>query len=322
MDDLDRRAVDALTAGAEPAHLEYEQLEASVDGRADLVDREIVESHTAICAACARELRDLREFRQSLLPSESRRHWYAAAVAAMLLLVAGFAIFVNQSRPVVRVHDSGRDVAVLGDGRVVGLGDLSGEERREVAGALTRNELPMPAALSKLRSHGPQQLLGTPSAESPLAPLAPLRSVSVSDRPSFAWTPVEGARYKVEVFDEHYRPVAESPSLSDPRWTIDAPLPRGNIYAWQVTAVTPSRSITAPAPPQPEARFEVLDAARTEQIRRLQRQQPPSHLALGIAFAHAGATAEAEQELQALVAENRDSAAARRLLQTVQAWSR
>lgn len=51
---------------AQPEHLEYDQLEAYVDGTLDEVDREIVESHLELCAACVAEARDLRAFRAML----------------------------------------------------------------------------------------------------------------------------------------------------------------------------------------------------------------------------------------------------------------
>jgi len=43
-------------------HPPYAMLEQVVDGTADSVTREIVESHVIVCAQCAGELRDLRGF--------------------------------------------------------------------------------------------------------------------------------------------------------------------------------------------------------------------------------------------------------------------
>ena len=48
-----------------PFHLDYEQhLEPYVDGNASDIDREIVDSHIALCSRCADELRDLLAFKQ------------------------------------------------------------------------------------------------------------------------------------------------------------------------------------------------------------------------------------------------------------------
>ena len=45
----------------EPFHLDYDQhLVAYVDGTANNIDREIVESHVALCSECAEDLRDLQ----------------------------------------------------------------------------------------------------------------------------------------------------------------------------------------------------------------------------------------------------------------------
>ncbi|HWS71875.1 MAG TPA: hypothetical protein VN605_07150, partial [Thermoanaerobaculia bacterium] len=82
------------------------------------------------------------------------------------------------------------------------------------------------------------------------------------------------------------------------------------------------REITAPAPPAPMARFGVLDAPRAKEIDRLASQQPPSHLALGIAYAEAGALPDAEREFRVLVEENRGSDSARRLLDSVRTFAR
>jgi anti-sigma factor RsiW len=46
----------------EPEHLPYEQLTAFVDGSLDDVTREIAESHLAVCAECAGDVDDLRQY--------------------------------------------------------------------------------------------------------------------------------------------------------------------------------------------------------------------------------------------------------------------
>lgn len=45
-------------------HLQYEQLESLVDGKADAVEQEIAESHFAVCEPCRRDFNDLQAFRQ------------------------------------------------------------------------------------------------------------------------------------------------------------------------------------------------------------------------------------------------------------------
>jgi hypothetical protein len=71
LSDQDREvSFDALTAekeGTDIFHLDYEEhLRPFVDFETDAVTREIIESHLQNCPVCARELRELREFSDSL----------------------------------------------------------------------------------------------------------------------------------------------------------------------------------------------------------------------------------------------------------------
>ena len=68
-----------------PFHLDYEQhLQPYVDGKANDIDREIVDSHVALCSNCAGELKDLLAFKQhppvaaitgNASTSSRWRHW-------------------------------------------------------------------------------------------------------------------------------------------------------------------------------------------------------------------------------------------------------
>ena len=102
-----------------PFHLDYEQhLEPYVDGKADDIDREIVDSHVALCSTCAAELKDLQEFKQqpvAAITAEdrsssrwkqwvpewsllSRPAWAAAGVVAAFILAT--AVFMwTRTRP-------------------------------------------------------------------------------------------------------------------------------------------------------------------------------------------------------------------------------
>jgi putative zinc finger protein len=148
-------------------------------------------------------------------------------------------------------------------------------------------------------------------------PLAPLGAVVINNQPSFTWNRVPNARYRVEVFDTKFRSVTASGLLDATRWTPSAPLPRGGTYLWQVTAVTPSGSVTAPQPPSPEARFLVLDAPHADELARLEKSEARPSLALGVAYAEAGVLDAAERELRAV-----DSAEARRFLRALEQTAR
>jgi hypothetical protein len=53
-------------ASAPQTHLNYQQLSAYVDDQLEGVEREIVDSHLAVCASCKEELRDLFAFKETL----------------------------------------------------------------------------------------------------------------------------------------------------------------------------------------------------------------------------------------------------------------
>ena len=311
-DDLDSLA--ALLTSADLTHLEYEQLAAYADRTADAIDRELVDTHVADCALCRRELQDLQKFARK--PRHIAR-WAIAAAAAILI-----AIFVtiprrDANRSLVTLTDAGRQVTLRSDGQLTGLPHLSPAQQQAIARALTNGELPQAPNVAALRGSR-HTILGATDPRSELQPIAPLGCIVVDDRPTLEWNQLPGVtRYRAELFDSHFHPVAASSVLRETRWTVDVPLRRGETYVWQVTAFANDREITAPAPPAPMARFGVLDAPRAKEIGRLASQQPPSHLALGIAYAEAGALPDAEREFRVLVEENRGSGSARRLLDSV-----
>jgi hypothetical protein len=222
----------------------------------------------------------------------------------------------------VALSDGGREVTLRSDGKVTGLPNLTSAQQHAIARALTSGELPPAPNVAALRG-SQHTILGATDAAPVLQPISPLGCVVVDDRPTLEWSPLSGVtHYRAELFDSHFHPVAQSGALHDTRWTVDVPLRRGETYVWQVTAFTGAREITAPAPPAPMARFGVLDAPRAREIDRIAAQQPPSHLALGIAYAEAGALPDAEREFRVLVEENRGSGSAQRLLESVRSSAR
>jgi hypothetical protein len=101
----------------EPEHLPYEQLALFANGKLDDVEREIAESHFAICAECTRDLTDLRSFQTiaaaSVAPKKSsetqrKSFWqkllafnsigsFAPVAAAILLAILFGAWFLLRS---------------------------------------------------------------------------------------------------------------------------------------------------------------------------------------------------------------------------------
>jgi hypothetical protein len=312
----DVASLTAMFADDDISHLDYEQLAACVDGSASAIDREIVETHVADCALCRRELRDLQKFASA---PDRRRRWWLGAAAAAAIVAAAIVVPLERERPVVSLHDGGREVTLRRDGRLTGLPpQLTAAQQRDIARALTGGQLPAAPAIGPLRGTKQTLLGATTTAAAELQPIAPLGCIVVDDRPTLEWSPLPGVtHYRAELFDSHFQAVAAGDVLRATRWTVDVPLRRGETYVWQVTGFANDREVTAPAPPAPMARFAVLDASRARTIGRLMAQLPPSHLALGIAYAEAGALPDAEREFRALVDENRDSDSAQRLLESV-----
>jgi len=70
--------------------------------------------------------------------------------------------------------------------------------------------------------------------------------------------------------------------------------------------------------PTPGARFGILDQEKTLELNLLKRT--PSHLALGVFYAHAWMLAEAEREFKSLISDNPQSQVAIKLLRRIRSW--
>ncbi len=150
----------------------------------------------------------------------------------------------------------------------------------------------------------------------PFALVSPIAVSVASDRPVFHWSPLPGATaYVVTVSDAAYRQAVESPPVGATEWRPPAPLARGRVYVWQVSARTASGEKTAPGPLDPEACFRVLEAARLVELQATERAAAGAPLVLAAAQAADGLFDEAEAELVAFSARVPDDAVVRRLLE-------
>lgn len=221
------------------------------------------------------------------------------------------------SKPIISLADGGTRIEIDEKGNLTGLNSPQFESR--VRSALTTQNIQISSAEKELRARS-GVLMGDGQPGVPFALAAPVGKLIESDRPRFNWRPLNGAEsYVVAIFDASFNKVTESPKLTQPGWTPAAPLKRGGVYQWQVTAVKDGQEIRSPVRPAPDARFKVLDAAAANDIAAAKRQAGRSHLLLGIAYAGAGLLDEAEREFRALVNQNPGSEIAKRLLQKVRA---
>ncbi len=193
---------------------------------------------------------------------------------------------------------------------------LAPSSRRAITSALAEQRLEASPAVTRLKGEG-GSLRGGDGEGRPFRLFSPVGKVVETASPTFRWSPLTGASsYVVTVVDDQLNEVAKSGPLTKTEWRPRTPLARGSAYSWQVTAVKDGQNITSPVMPAPQAKFMILDRARSEEIKRVRRAAPRYHLGLGVLYARAGLLDEAEREFRALVKANPGSATARKLLQS------
>jgi hypothetical protein len=157
------------------------------------------------------------------------------------------------------------------------------------------------------------------SAPAPFQIVAPLRTVVLSDRPRFSWTPLaEATGYVVTLRAVGSGAVFDGSVTTETSWSPAEPLQRDAEYQWQVAAKTPRGDVVVPRPPQPQAAFHVADAATATRLESL--SAPP--LSRAILCARAGALDAADRELEAALSDARDAGVARLFLDQLRAARR
>lgn len=296
----------------------FEDLVAYVEDSLPPEARALLEERLAGDEVLRAEVEDLRALRAAMAPRR-RAAWPPMKIAPWMGLAAVFALLAfwlafpgSPARPpatppaspaaVAALKDGDLRLALASDGSVAGLPAADAHTRAVVGDAL-RGTLPAPQGLEPLRPAA-GTLMGT-APPAAFVPRSPLGVRVGADRPLFRWTARPGARtYEVAVFDQDLRRRLGSGPVTGLEWTPARPLERGRVYLWQVTALDGGPRLTAPAPPAPEARFEVAAPAVMDQVARARAVAPGSHLVAALALVEAGLLDEAEGELRALAAEN------------------
>jgi len=284
-------------------HPTYEMLEQVVDGAADDVTREIVESHAAVCPTCEAELRDLRAFAYEQ-PKSFPLRWLA--VAAVLAVVIGIATFVVMQRDVtVDLTPVKRAVITTGYGRA--------DWDYAVRDALSRAAVERPSILHDLRP--PAQVLrgSDPALQTKMSPAG---VVIETTTPSFTWTAKPGGKYVVSVYDGVER-VTQSGVIRTTNWRIPQPLRRGRTYTWQVEVRHGNEVKVVPAPPAAPALFHVLDEQDAAMLAEARREFPGDHLLQGVLYARMGLQQQAVEELWQHAAQHPE---ARALAENIARW--
>ncbi len=224
---------------------------------------------------------------------------------------------------IAQLNDGGSQVALNADGKLSGIERLSPGYEQMIRNALSSERLEKSPLLAGLVRPDSSLRKGGDNRGGRFSVIAPAGIVMLYDRPTFRWSPLEGAtNYVVEVFDDKHNQIITSQQGADTSWTATQSLKRGGIYSWQVTAIKGGEEIVSPRPPAPSAKFRILDSALANEIVQARRDYASSHLTLALLYTKAGLLNEAEKELRALQKANPNSTIPRRLLTDIKAMRR
>jgi anti-sigma factor RsiW len=339
-------------ASLRPGHVTYEQLEAFIDGKATDAENEALRAHVDSCRVCAGELRDMSDFKAELTVSwkkhpKAKEKWWvglgalrltpsrialALVVSAAIVLAVAVerkSLSLAPPRKTASVENAPTNAPSLNHARnerltanlssfEAAIDGLPPEERASALFAYSHQIIAAPEVLARLRGRQ-QTLLGESQPGRRFEVLAPLGELVSDTRPIFRWQSLTGATgYAVAIFDADLNPVQSSPTLLATQWTPNRPLKRGQVYQWQVTAtLSDGNSLTSPSPPSPEAKFQVLDQEKADQLAQFQRAHAESYVALGILYAQAGLLEQGQHELQQVPRNDPDHDLAQNLLKSI-----
>ena len=241
------------------------------------------------------------------LPADHSAH----AWSAMLHLSA-----VRQT-PSTILRDGDLLLSLDANGQLHGAEGLSQDARDGLKAALAsgRMEVSLPGNFADGQK---ETMLGASVPAAPFTLLSPIHRVVVEDTPSFTWRALPASTgYRVRIYADGYRKVAESPLLHATDWQSTAALMRGARYTWTVTAEGPHGEVREPAPPQPEAEFLVLNTEAATELEEAERNHGQDHLLLAILYARSGAIDEARAQVDLFTAQNPESKLAAQLKASV-----
>jgi hypothetical protein len=224
---------------------------------------------------------------------------------------------------IAQLNDGAGQVVLDGNGKLSGVDHLPAVYQQMIRNALSSQRLEKPPLLAGLGRPDSLLMRGGDKQGNKFSVINPVGLVILSDRPTFRWSPLEGATgYIVEVYDDELSQIIISSQLTDTSWTATQSLKRGGIYSWQVTAIKGGEEFSSPHPPAPQAKFRILDKTLANEIDQARRAYASSHLTLALVYTKAGLLDKAEQEFRALQKANPHSVISLRLLTIIKAMRR
>ena len=320
--------------------LRYEQLAAAVENDRDPLTRREVERNLANSPAARRELADLARFRDQMNALPPRRfdieatsppsgsgsffRWALPLAAVISLGVGGlwWSITLRQmAEPLVRLRDGNNELVLGPNGRSRALRDLPAALQDAIADAYRTRTLALAPDIRELA--GREQVLAGPGDDRRrLRVLAPVATAVRDGMPKFVWSALpEASAYRINIVEEASGKVIASEQLppDQTEWTPAQPLRAGERYEWEVQAIGATGVLAkSPAPPEPEARFQVISEAKRLELEAEERLARGSHLVMGVANARAGLVNEALREFRKLSEENPNAEFPRQLLEQLQ----
>ncbi|MFN0172780.1 MAG: hypothetical protein ACKV22_40890 [Bryobacteraceae bacterium] len=282
-----------------------------------------VDDHLAACEHCRLKLAgqmDLpriesawrEEIGQDPVRSFPVRSLGMAAAAVLLIGSTLFLATRDRHRIVAQLRDGSRVLTIDSKGQMKGIEGVSQHQTLALAAALRDSRLDLPAWTADLAGRTETLMGERPAAGNPL--IGPLGTAVLDDRPRFRWRPMAGATtYTVVIQNESGGESISSGPLEGTDWKPANPLNRGATYSWQLSATVSGVPVLHPHPPQPPARFRVVDDRTAAALREL----PDSHALRGVLYAQAGLLEAAEREFERLYDQNPESPAARAWLESL-----
>ncbi len=291
-----------------------------VSGGLNAGERRRVEAHLHSCRECTEMVSDLDAYRNEITRIEGSRRlnfpvrWMLAAAAAVLAVFSTINLLrpAQPPKPVLlaSLEDVTGLIGVTTAGELIGL--PAAPDQQLVESALRTGTLASQAA----RVAPTEVQRGTSAAAPGFKLQYPVGDRVFSVRPRFEWSELPGAAaYEVQVYDSNFNEMARSGRLAAHTWEMQAVLERGKTYVWQVIAYRGGAKIAAPVPPEPEARFDIVNPALANRIEKAHAAR--SHLLLAALYASEGLRREALIELDSLAPANPNSATLESLRQSL-----
>ncbi|HLK56778.1 MAG TPA: hypothetical protein VKU00_09450 [Chthonomonadaceae bacterium] len=271
----------------EEAHLSYEEMEAYLENRADPLLREIVAEHSALCALCATELRELQAFRLLVLEEAS-----------------------SASEEQSALHDTTGPVQVTG-GRALltGVRSLSrtvlSRIEELIAEGFVKPFQSLQNRLELLKRATAPTLVRSQGQDVPI-PLSPASTAIRSAAPIFQWTPVQGAnayQMVIATLDKQGERTLLWQGMANMENAMPLPstlsLEPGKAYLWYVKA-----RVGKEERPSPFAGFVLLTSAAQQEVAQEERTLEASALALACLYERYGLYEEALSQAERLLSLN------------------